>query len=214
MSRGEAPCPPEVFFGLLAEQAPRSGVSLAETALERLARYLSELDRWRRTTNLTGRLSTEELVAHALESAVGERFLPPAARLLDIGSGAGFPAIPLAIARPDLRVTALEARRKRIDFLRHCARAVPVENIAPLHGRLEALAPAERFDAASSRAVGAIARLLDGAPFLEPGGAFLAWTTTPTALAAALSPALLLELVEPLPGSHRRVIALFRKTAR
>lgn len=178
-----------------------------------LARYLAELDRWRRSTNLTGRLTAVELVRHALESAFGERLIPHSVRVVDIGSGAGFPGVPLAIVRPDIRVTAVEPRRKRAGFLRHMAARVPLPNWSDPAASAAQLAP-ESADVATSRAVGRIAAILGSAPFLKPGGAFLAWTTEPQELSLSLSPVFTLERQLHVPQSRRKKIALFRKTRR
>src|ERR1700730_12348799 len=111
-------CPPEEFRDLLKTRAPVFGLALPDATFEKLSRFLAELDVARRRTNLTGPLSSQELVDHALESALGERFVPQHAELIDIGSGAGVPAVPIAIVRPDVSVTPVEPRRKRLEFLK------------------------------------------------------------------------------------------------
>src|SRR6266567_8656703 len=137
MSSGPEPLRPEAFRDLLEKKLAAFGLELDDQNQKRsrLARFLSELDRWRRTVNLTGRLSAEELVSHTLESAFGADLLPLLASVLDIGTGGGFPGVPLAICRPDLRWIWLEPREKRAAFLRHVARAIPVENAEVVPGR-------------------------------------------------------------------------------
>jgi 16S rRNA (guanine527-N7)-methyltransferase len=210
MSRGAAAFPPEGFQKLLEAEALREDLALREPALAALGRYLCELDAWRRRINLTGDLAPEELAVHALESAAGAPLIPHGARLLDIGSGGGFPGVPLAIVRPDLSVTLLESRSKRASFLRHVARTVPVENATVLRDRVEDLLSPD-YDVATCRAVGEIAEVIHGAPFLRPRALFLAWTTEADSLRATLSPHFSLERVEPLVGAARRGIAVFRK---
>src|SRR5262249_11395114 len=122
--------PPESFRALLQERSPSFGLTLSGKVLDSLARFLSHLDRARRQTNLTGPLTAEELVDHALESAMGERLIAHGARVIDIGSGAGFPGVPLAILRPDISVTLVEPRRKRLEFLSGLSQEVPVSNLA------------------------------------------------------------------------------------
>ncbi|SRR6266542_690279 len=204
--------PPEDFQKLLEAEALRTGLGFREPTFAALARYLSELDSWRRRVNLTGKLAPEDLVAHALESAAGMALIPLGARLLDIGSGGGFPGVPLAIARPDLQVTLLEPRQKRASFLRHILRTVPVENAVVFRGRIEQLTSPD-YEVAATRAVGGIAELIDGAPFLRPSGLFLSWTTEPESLAASLSAHFFLEQTRTqLPSqAGRRSIAVFRK---
>src|ERR1700752_1891155 len=115
----EEPRPAEFFEKLLDTRARDFGLDLAEPVVKGLAGYLAQLDIWRRRSNLTGRLAPEELVAHALESALGSSLIPKNARVIDIGSGAGFPGLPLPVVRRDLEVTLLEPRAKRSAFLRH-----------------------------------------------------------------------------------------------
>lgn len=203
--------PPEVFRGLLAAEGPRFGISLSQSVASRLARYLAQLDAWRRTTNLTGPFGPEELTAHTLESVLGEKLIAHGARLVDIGSGAGFPGLPLAIARPDLTVTLLEPRAKRAAFLRHAVRAVRAGNVSVTEGRTRDLRGAALFDVAASRAVGDIGGVLKDAAFLAGGAALLAWTTDPEALSLSLGSVFRFEKTVPVPGSRRKVIALYRK---
>lgn len=201
------PLPPERFQALLENALPDFRLDLTGRERLGLARFLAELDVWRRRVNLTGRLSCEELVSHALESAVGAALLPLEARVVDVGTGGGFPGVPLAIVRPDLSVTWLEPREKRAAFLRHVARAVPVENAVVAAGRAEDL-PVSVFDVATSRAVRI--ETLDPGRFLRPGGSVLLWTTDTNAAAAPPS-GFQLERVLPIPASRQRVIAVYRR---
>ncbi|HEY3173738.1 MAG TPA: 16S rRNA (guanine(527)-N(7))-methyltransferase RsmG [Thermoanaerobaculia bacterium] len=209
MSSGVEPLPTELFREVLEHKLADFAPGLDEEKRSRLARFLSELDRWRRTVNLTGHLSSEDLASHALESALGADLLPSQASVVDIGTGGGFPGVPLAICRPDLRFTWLEPREKRLAFLRHLVRAVPVENADVIAGRVEEL-PAAGFESATSRGL-----KLDGptvAGLLRPGGSLLLWTTdSPSAERALLSARFRLEQTLPLPGTRHRVIALFRR---
>jgi 16S rRNA (guanine527-N7)-methyltransferase len=209
MSSERPPLPPEDFDPLLKTPATAFGFGLSPAARASLSRYLSELDLWRRRTNLTGKLSQQDLADHALESAIGETLVPHGARVVDIGSGAGFPGVPLAIVRPDLLVCALEPRKKRVEFLRHIARAVPVSNLEVLEGRPSDLPP-RRFDVAVSRAVGDLADVIGKADFLKPAGLLLAWTTDPEGLARALSSGFSQGPMIAVPGARRKVIAAFR----
>ncbi len=201
--------PPEFFAGEIEKQIPAYGLSLDPSRIELLARYLAELDLWRRRTNLTGPLSAEDLVSHALESALGEKLISHGARFIDIGSGAGLPGIPLAIARPDLAVTLLEPRGRRAAFLRHAVR-IPVPNARVLEKRVQELEE-PLYQAATARAVGDLASVIGPASFLGERGVVLAWTTDPRTLETQLAGLFSLETILPVPGSRRRVIALFRR---
>ena len=105
----------------------------------------------------------------------------PGSRLVDVGCGAGFPGMPLAIARPSLEVTLLDSQRKRIDFLEEAREALGLENAVCVHGRAEEFAGEhrERFDAAVSRAVAALPVLCELClPYVKVGGQFLAMKST------------------------------------
>jgi 16S rRNA (guanine527-N7)-methyltransferase len=204
--------PPEFFAAEILAQLPRFGLSLGAPEVSSLARYLAELDLWRRRTNLTGPLSGEDLVSHSLESAFGVKLISHGARVLDIGSGAGLPGIPLAIAQPDLTMTLLEPRSLRAEFLRHAVQTVPLRNADVAEERIEKLSGG-KYEVATTRALGNIPRLIRRADFLVGGGALLSWTTEPQALAQTLKKAFSLETVQPIPESRRRVLALFRKRA-
>ena len=200
------PLPPEGFRTLLRNAPPAFSLLLTESQENNLARFLAELDTWRRRVNLTGRLSSEDLVSHALESAMGAPLLPSDGRVVDIGSGGGFPGVPLAILRPELSVTWLEPREKRAAFLRHVARTLPVGNAVVEAARAQDL-PDSGFDFATSRAV-AIESLHAGR-LLKPGGGLLLWTTA--AGAAATPPSgFRRESVVAIPLSRERVIAVYR----
>ena len=177
--------------------------------MERLARFLSELDRWRGRINLTGSLSSADLVAHTAESLLGANLLPQGARVVDIGTGGGFPGVPLAIGRPDLGMTWLEPREKRAAFLRHLVRTIPVKNARVVSDRIENLDDAV-FEYATSRAVNP--GVFHRTGFLAPGGALILWTTSRTGILSGLADSGLRPEKEiAIPGSRQRTITLFRK---
>jgi len=208
----EAPSPPEAFRRLLEGERPRFDPSLPDSVLARLATYLAELDAWRRKVNLTGRLSPRELALHTLESVLGSRLIAHGERVVDIGSGAGFPGLPLAIARDDLDVSLVEPRSKRCAFLRHVARTLRLENVQVLEARIEEVG-GQTFDVATTRAVGHFAEWLAGTPFLDASGLVLAWTTDSASIATALGPKFRLEGNLLIPESAKRRIVSFRRVA-
>src|SRR5215472_945807 len=201
------PLPPERFEELLRQAESPSPPSPA--AIDLFARYLSELDHWRRRINLTGQLAADELVAHALEALVPIDLPPRGKSVIDIGSGAGFPGIPLAIGRPDVPVTLLEPRAKRAAFLRHVVRVLRLPNAAVHQARVEDVG-GQTFAVATTRAVGRLGRIVGEGRFLEPDGLLLFWTTQPDERVREL-PAFELEVVRPVPGSRERVVAAFRR---
>jgi 16S rRNA (guanine527-N7)-methyltransferase len=202
--------PSEFFAGEIARQLPLFGLALDERRRLALSRYLAELDLWRRRTNLTGPMAAEELVAHSLESAFGEKLIPDGARLLDIGSGAGLPGLPLAIFRPDLEVTLLEPRGKRAAFLRHALRTIPVLNAEVLEERVEkVLKPL--YDVATIRALSDLKRVLSRPDFLQSEGLIVSWTTNPQSLAEDLCGHFSLESRVQVPGTRKKFVAAYRK---
>lgn len=108
------------------------------------------------------------------------RSIPEGASVIDVGTGAGLPGVPLAIARPDLRVTLVDARRKKAEFVEKAIAALRITNAAALWGRAEDLARdprhREAYDVALARALAALPVLSEYLlPFVRTGGAMLAW---------------------------------------
>ncbi|HWN99556.1 MAG TPA: 16S rRNA (guanine(527)-N(7))-methyltransferase RsmG [Blastocatellia bacterium] len=112
--------------------------AFSEHQITQLVNHYSMLRRWNRRMNLTRIIEPEEAARlHYAESLSGARFIGEAASLLDIGSGAGFPAVPLAVARPDVRVVALEANQKKSLFLREVKDDLHLDNFSVANARLE-----------------------------------------------------------------------------
>lgn len=137
--------------GSLPEIQPSSDL------LAKLASYLDLLLRWNARTNLTAIRDPEEIVRrHFGESLFAGRVLSPAlaegATLLDVGSGGGFPGLPIQLLRPDLRVTLAESQGKKAAFLREAARNLN-QKTEIFGGRVEAMAPSRTFDVVTLRAV-------------------------------------------------------------
>jgi len=159
--------------------------------------------------NLTGDLSAERLAEHALESILGANLIIHGARVIDIGSGAGFPGLPIAIARSDVRMSLLEPRAKRAAFLRHIVRDLELPNAAVIESRAEEVG-GQTFDVATVRAVGGLASSLQESHFLKSGALLLAWTTEPNALDGGLGRRFAFESAFEIPSSDQRVIAQYR----
>ena len=207
----ERPQPPERFAEILAERSRALGLTLPPLADRRFAQYLAELDLWRRRFNLTGQLSSEDLADHALEAVPASSFaqISEGVRVVDIGSGAGFPAIPLAILRPDAGFALFEPTVKKTTFLQHLVRELPLANVLVEPRRIEEV-QVETFQVATVRGVGSLGRHVGTGRFLVPGGRLLAWTTEPEGLARDLVPFRLIATI-PIPASDRKVIAVFER---
>jgi 16S rRNA (guanine527-N7)-methyltransferase len=147
----------------IAAAARGAGLPLTQQQQTALLVYVETLLLWRSRISLTSaRTAIEVIRRHVADSLRLARFIPAGSRVADIGSGAGFPGIPLAIACPTLHVTLIEARRKRSNFLREAIRRTNVSNVSVIEGRAEALlhSHAGRFDVALSRALGPLADFL------------------------------------------------------
>lgn len=116
-------------------------ISLAEEQIDRFAVHAVELLKWNQKINLTAIAEPLEIaVKHFLDSIAPARYIPPKGTMLDIGSGGGFPGIPLKILFPSLTVTLIDATRKKVNFLKHLIRTLKLERIQAVHARAEDLA--------------------------------------------------------------------------
>ena len=136
----------------LAEAAAELGIVLSAQQVAALLEYLSLLAKWNRTYNLTAIHDPERMFTHHLLDSLA--VLPFVGRgpLLDVGSGAGLPGIPLAIARPDLEVTLVDASQKKCGFMQQAAIDLQLAGIAVVHARIEDFERAGGFSQIISRA--------------------------------------------------------------
>jgi 16S rRNA (guanine527-N7)-methyltransferase len=169
--------PPEGFSARLAA----IGVTVDDAVIAKLGDYLARLLAMNEQMNLTAIEDPVEVwERHALDALTLVPLLAElgaGARLVDVGSGGGVPGIPLAIARPDLRVTLVESTQKKAAFLSAVAAALGLSNVSVHSARAEQLATGSlhgAFDAVTARAVGRLAALVPlTAPFAKPGGLVL-----------------------------------------
>lgn len=129
------------------------GLALPAGAEEKLLVYLALLAKWNRTYNLTAVRDEAEMVTHhLLDSLAVLPHLGAVASLADVGSGAGLPGLPLAVARSDLRLTSVEANQKKAAFQQQAKIELGLANVSVHCGRVEAVMPEKSFDAVISRA--------------------------------------------------------------
>lgn len=165
----------------LSQLCEQEGISLSEKQLGQFQRYMELLVEWNRKMNLTAITDPEGVtVKHFYDSLLLLKAveLPEGASLIDVGTGAGFPGIPVAIARPDVKLTLLDSLNKRLVFLAEVCRELGISAEirharAEEGGRQKELR--EQFDFATARAVAGMNVLSEYCvPFVKKGGAFVA----------------------------------------
>jgi 16S rRNA (guanine527-N7)-methyltransferase len=126
---------------LLGQAAQKLGIPLSDIQLDQFDTYQQEILKWNAKTNLISEKSAQEVVSrHFLDSLTALQFIDnQRARIIDIGSGAGFPGIPLKIARPNLQLYLMESNRKKVSFLKHIIRLLNFSETVVLHERVENL---------------------------------------------------------------------------
>ncbi len=156
------------------------GVFLDQKMVQEFLIYLKELKEWNQKINLTS-LKTDEAIitTHFIDSLTLIPHLPSSASILDLGSGAGFPGIPLKIAVPAHNITLLEATRKKANFLRHIIRRLGLLSTTVLECRAEHFKSPDPshpvFDSVIARALAPLQTLLQlGAPLVKRGGHLVA----------------------------------------
>ncbi len=155
---------------MLQSAAKQFGLEISTRDAERLLRLLDELDEWNQRMNLTAiRERSQQLTKHLLDSLSLQPFLH-GERVLDVGTGAGFPGLPLAIVNPQRHFTLLDSTAKKLKFIDHAAQVLELLNVTTVHARAESYRPAERFHIVTSRAVGPIDRFVKWAGHLCVGG--------------------------------------------
>ncbi len=211
----------------LLQAASLMGVLLGEKQLDLFNRYYQEIMRWNEKINLLSRSSAEDtLLKNLIDSLTAVQFLPEReSRVLDMGSGGGFPGIPLKIACPTLQVSLLEASRKKASFLKHILRTLQLAEITVIHERAESLRSREScrnsFDTVISKAAFKLPQLLTlGAAFLRPGGILMAMKgadisdelaeAQPAAAAAELLLTASHTLTLPVTGDRRQILIYTR----
>ena len=183
-------------------------LALPAGASERLLGYVALLVKWNRTYNLTAIRDPRAMVAHHLLDALAvlpHLPLAESASLADVGSGAGLPGIPLAIARPRWRVALVESSQKKAAFLRQAAIELALHNVEVHEGRVEAWRPQPQLDLAISRAFAALTDFIAACRHLvRPGGTLAAMRgAAPDSLDAQCS---LIRLKVPQLDAQRHLV--------
>ena len=159
------------------EQGARAlGVSLPAGAAARMAQHVALIEKWNRVHNLTAvREPAQMAVLHVLDSLALVPHVGGAKNLLDVGTGAGFPGIPVALACEPLAVTLLDSSHKKATFLEQAKAELRLGNVSVASERVESFAPERKFDLVVSRAFADLADFVQLAGhLLAPGGRILA----------------------------------------
>lgn len=145
----------------IADGVESLGQELADERIEKLARLLIELERWNSRMNLTAIRDGEKMVRDHILDSLAVRPLIYGKSLIDIGTGAGFPGLPIAIALPALEAVLLDSNARKLGFVQHVIGALDISNAAAVRSRAENYAPGKPFDTVIARALGTLPRVVE-----------------------------------------------------
>lgn len=181
------------------------GVKLSARQMEQVCLYLNLLLRWNEKVNLTAIRNPRECVTrHFGESMLLAVCEPVQGRLLDVGSGAGFPVLPLKLLLPEIETTLLEPAGKKRAFLKEVVRACEMTNVSVRPDRLEDFSASETYRSITMRAVG-MDWVEAAAAHLEPSGRLHLWLSRPQ-IAEIKTSLLKMRRIIEVPGSRDRLI--------
>ena len=154
----------------LIEGAQQLGIALSDAQAAQLLRLLDELDDWNQRMNLTAiRERGQQVTKHLLDSLSIQPYLR-GERILDVGTGAGFPGLPLALVNPERQFMLLDSTAKKLRFIDHVVQLLALTNVQTVHARAESYDPPKRFDTVVSRAVGPVVKFIHWSAHLCVGG--------------------------------------------
>lgn len=152
------------FSKELKDKANKIDSILDENKIDKFYRYMNLLIEWNKKVNLTAIIEPSEIILkHFIDSLTIAKYIKDKERVIDVGTGAGFPGIPISIVKEDVNITLLDSLNKRILFLNEVIKFLNLKQIEAVHGRVEEFAKKEResYDIATSRAVAPLNILLE-----------------------------------------------------
>lgn len=166
----------EEFTKIFNNYLEKLNLTLTEEQIEKFYNYMNLLIEWNKKINLTAIVEPKDIILkHFIDSLTIEKYIKKGENIIDVGTGAGFPGIPLKIAREDLKITLADTLNKRINFLNEVINKLDLKNIETIHTRAEELGKnkkyREKFDIATSRAVANMSTLSEYLiPFIKVKG--------------------------------------------
>ena len=166
----------EEFTKIFNNYLEKLNLTLTEEQIEKFYNYMNLLIEWNKKINLTAIIEPKDIILkHFIDSLTIEKYIKKGETIIDVGTGAGFPGIPLKITREDLKITLADSLNKRINFLNEVINKLDLKNIETIHTRAEELGKnkkyREKFDIATSRAVANMSTLSEYLiPFIKVKG--------------------------------------------
>ena len=154
----------KIFFEKMQENSKVLGFNLSVEQLEKFYKYMNLLIEWNEKMNLTAITEPNDIILkHFIDSITINKYIENSVKVVDVGTGAGFPGIPLSIIRTDLQITLVDSLNKRLIFLQEIKKELELKNIDIVHARVEEIGQnknyRETFDIATSRAVANLSTL-------------------------------------------------------
>lgn len=184
-----------LFCKTLCKGSRQMGISLTRTQVDQMVCHAVQLENWNKKINLTAITGPKAMARkHFLDAIAVQGFVKHATTVLDMGSGGGFPGLPLKVLNGHMQVVLVDASRKKVHFLKHVIRMLGTGGINAIHGRIENFHQdpdfALRFDAVLARGFASVSSIAGlAAPLLHPKGTIYA-LKSPTAAAEEITPEL------------------------
>ena len=169
----------EEFKTMLNTELNYLSINLSDIKLEQFYTYMNLLIEWNKKINLTAIVEEKDIIIkHFLDSLTISKYINSNQKIMDIGTGAGFPGIPLKIVQENINMNLIDSLNKRITFLNEVVNKIELKNIVAIHSRAEDLAKIEehreKYDIATARAVAGLPILMEFCvPFVKVGGYFV-----------------------------------------